>query len=86
MLKKVIQNTIVRSAVKRFSTTAAPAKITQVPLPYALNDLEPVLTQQQMDYHYNRHHKTYVVKYNEKIDQIEQAMSKQDYPAIARIA
>lgn len=39
-----------------------------------------------MDYHYNRHHKTYVVKYNEKIDQIEQAMSKQDYPAIARIA
>jgi superoxide dismutase len=29
-----------------------------------------------MDYHYNRHHKTYVVKYNEKVDQIEQAMAK----------
>jgi superoxide dismutase len=69
MLKKAIHNTIVRSAVRRFNTTAAvPPKITQVPLPYALNDLEPVLTQQQMDYHYNRHHKTYVVKYNEKID------------------
>lgn len=68
MLNKAIQNTFVKTAVRRFTTAAAPAKITQVPLPYALNDLEPVLTQQQMDYHYNRHHKTYVVKYNEKID------------------
>ncbi len=39
-----------------------------------------------MDYHYNRHHKTYVVKYNEKLDQVEAALSKKDYPAIAKIA
>ena len=62
------------------------AKISQTPLPYGLGDLAPVFTQEQMDYHYNRHHKTYVVKYNEKLDQVETAMSKQDYPAIAKIA
>jgi Fe-Mn family superoxide dismutase len=50
------------------STAAPAAKISQTPLPYELNGLEPVLTQQQMDYHYNRHHKTYVTKYNEKLD------------------
>ena len=61
-------------------------RISQKPLPYDLNGLEPVLTQQQMDYHYNRHHKTYVTKYNEKLEQIEQAQSKNDPQAIARIA
>jgi superoxide dismutase len=80
MLNQAIKSSIVRKTMRAFSTAAAatpaPAKIVQTPLPYALNDLEPVLTQQQMDYHYNRHHKTYVVKYNEKIDQIEQAMTK----------
>lgn len=46
MLNKAIHTTFVKTAVRRFNTTAAPPKITQVPLPYALNDLEPVLTQQ----------------------------------------
>ena len=77
MINTAVHRMFVGQAVRRFTTAAAPAaRITQIPLPYALNDLEPVLTQQQMDYHYNRHHKTYVVKYNEKIDQIEQAMQK----------
>jgi Fe-Mn family superoxide dismutase len=39
-----------------------------------------------MDYHYNRHHKTYVVKYNEKVDQVESALAKKDYPVLARLA
>jgi Fe-Mn family superoxide dismutase len=87
MLNKAVQSRVQSLVAKRaYSSGAPPAKITQTPLPYALNGLEPVLTQTQMDYHYNRHHKTYVVKYNEKIDQIEAALAKQDYPAIARIA
>ena len=78
MLNTAVHRMFVAQALRRFSTAAAvpAAKIAQTPLPYALNDLEPVLTQTQMDYHYNRHHKTYVVKYNEKVDQIEQAMAK----------
>ena len=47
--------------------------MTQAPLPYGLNELEPVFTQEQMDYHYNKHHKTYVMKFNELLDQLEDA-------------
>ena len=39
-----------------------------------------------MDYHYNRHHKTYVTKYNEKLEQIEDALAKKEPSKIAIIA
>ena len=83
MLNKALQQ---RQALMTVSARTFTARIVQTPLPYELNALEPVLTQQQLDYHYNRHHKTYVVKYNEKLEQIDQAMHKMDYPLIARIA
>lgn len=91
MLNKVfLQNKFTllgcNAAFRSFSTAAPAARIQQTPLPFALNALEPVLTQQQMDYHYNRHHKTYVTKYNEKLDQIDAAQASKDYAAIARIA
>jgi hypothetical protein len=71
MLSKVFNQSriaLIRCKVASFTTAAPAARISQTPLPYDLNGLEPVLTQQQMDYHYNRHHKTYVTKYNEKLD------------------
>lgn len=87
MLNKVFQSRLQAALPRRVYSAAAPApRLTQTPLPYELNGLEPVLTKEQLDYHYNRHHKTYVVKYNEKLDQVEAALAKQDYPAIARIA
>jgi superoxide dismutase, Fe-Mn family len=86
MLTKVIHTRLQSALPRRLFANVAAARIVQTPLPYELNALEPVLTQQQMDYHYNRHHKTYVVKYNEKLDQIEAAWTKKDYQAIARIA
>ena len=52
------------------------AKITQTPLPYALGGLAPVMSELQMDYHFNKHHKTYVTKYNETLDLIEDALAK----------
>lgn len=67
------------------AATKAP-RLTQTPLPYPIDGLEPVISKQQLDYHYNRHHKTYVTKYNEKLDQVEDALAKGDYPLIARIA
>ncbi len=39
-----------------------------------------------MDYHYNRHHKTYVVKYNEKLEQVEDALAKNDPQRLAVLA
>lgn len=33
-------------------------------LPYAINALEPHISQETLEYHYGKHHKTYVVKLN----------------------
>ena len=41
--------------------------IEQKPLPYPLNGLEPVMSQLQLDTHYNKHHKGYVEKLNKAI-------------------
>ena len=82
----MLTKTAIQSRLALFGKRAFSAKIVQTPLPYELGALAPVFTKDQLDYHYNRHHKTYVTKYNEKIDQVETALAKQDYPAIARIA
>ena len=36
----------------------------QSPLPYALNALTPVISETQLDLHYNKHHKAYVTNLN----------------------
>ena len=61
-----MQKLISRLAVQQsrsFSTKAV-----QAPLPYELSGLEPVLSGNLLDFHYNKHHKLYVTKYNEKIE------------------
>lgn len=40
---------------------------TQPPLPYALNALAPVISQETLEYHYGEHHATYVKTLNELI-------------------
>ena len=39
--------------------------IVQSPLPYEMNALEPHISAETMDYHYNKHHAGYVSKLNE---------------------
>ena len=34
------------------------------PLPYAINGLEPVISQKLMEFHYGKHHQTYVNNLN----------------------
>lgn len=36
----------------------------QPPLPYSLNELEGFMSEEQMDYHYNKHHKAYFTNLN----------------------
>jgi superoxide dismutase, Fe-Mn family len=38
--------------------------ITCPPLPYALNALTPNISEETLNFHYNKHHKTYVTKLN----------------------
>jgi Fe-Mn family superoxide dismutase len=37
------------------------------PLPYALNALEPQISRETLEFHYGKHHQTYVTKLNELI-------------------
>lgn len=41
---------------------------TQEDLPYSLNDLAPFVSEEQMDYHYNKHHATYFKNLNGLVD------------------
>src|SRR5687768_1790350 len=49
--------------------------IVQPPLPYALDALEPHLSAETFDYHYGKHHATYVATVNRLIEgtQLEHA-------------
>lgn len=46
-------------------------KIKQASLPYAMNALEPHISQETLEYHYGKHHKAYVDKTNSLIDGTE---------------
>jgi hypothetical protein len=39
-------------------------KVVQKPLPYAMNGLEPVISENLMNYHYGKHHVAYVNNLN----------------------
>jgi Fe-Mn family superoxide dismutase len=56
-----------------------PAKLPE--LPYALNALEPVISEEIMNLHYNKHHKAYVDNLNKAIDQLKEAEAKNDLAA-----
>src|ERR1700761_1287481 len=47
--------------------------ITQPPLPYAENALEPVISAKTLSFHYGKHHKTYVENTNKFITGTELA-------------
>jgi superoxide dismutase len=71
MLAKAFQGNRQRlfASSQRFFT----AKAVQEPLPWEINSLEPVLSGYLLDHHYNRHHKLYVTKFNETLDQLDEA-------------
>ena len=48
-------------------TTTTQAAIVLPPLPYARDALAPHMSRETLDYHYGKHHKTYVEKTNELI-------------------
>ena len=64
---------------RRFSTAAT--KIAQVqlkPLPFEIGALEPVMSGQLLDFHYGKHHRTYVNNLNQLLEQQAEAMYRGD--------
>lgn len=49
-------------------------------LPYALNALEPTISEEIMNLHYNKHHQTYVNNLNKALKECFDAESKGDLP------
>lgn len=47
-------------------------------LPYGLGDLEPVISKEIMDLHYNKHHAAYVQNLNKALEQYEEAQKNRD--------
>ena len=47
--------------------------LTLPPLPYEKNALEPVISSETLDYHYDKHHKGYVTKFNSKAPKVSSA-------------
>ena len=47
-------------------------------LPYALNALEPIISEKIMDLHYHKHHQAYVTNLNKALEQYAEAEQKND--------
>lgn len=54
-------------------------KVHQKPLPYAMNGLEPVISENLMNYHYGKHHVAYVNNLNGMMEKAMQALENGDH-------
>jgi len=54
-------------------------------LPYGLDELEPVISKEIMDLHYNKHHAAYVNNLNKALEHYAEAQSKNDLAAMIAI-
>lgn len=57
------------------------SRIELPPLPYDLNALEPIISGEIMNLHYNKHHATYVKNVNQALEQNAEAEQKNDLAA-----
>merc|ERR1712086_1089920 len=56
------------------------------PLPYALNGLEPVLSEHLMSFHYSKHHQTYVNNLNGLMEQAATALEVGDHQKVTELS
>jgi len=54
-------------------------------LPYALNELEPVISAEIMNLHYNKHHQAYVTNLNKALEQYAEAEKNNNLPEMVAL-
>lgn len=60
-------------------------KLTLPDLKFDLHELEPVLSKEAMDLHYNKHHQTYINNYNKFADELLNAQEKENHEEALRL-
>jgi Fe-Mn family superoxide dismutase len=78
MFKKVIINNRAALSGQAQRGFATAPKAERKHLPYEISALEPVISGHLMDFHYNKHHKTYVDNFNKLTEQAQEAFEKGD--------
>ena len=61
-----------------FSTSAQPQRVVLKHLPYEMGALEPVMSGMTLDYHYGKHHRTYVTNLNNLIEKQAECIARDD--------
>lgn len=54
-------------------------RVTLPDLPYGYDELEPVISKEIMELHHKKHHNGYVTKFNEALDNWQQALAENDF-------
>ncbi|XP_039158676.1 superoxide dismutase [Mn], mitochondrial isoform X2 [Eucalyptus grandis] len=79
-------------AQARLATTAAAAAASRglvtfsLPdLPYDYGALEPAVSAEIMQLHHQKHHQSYVTNYNKALEQLEDAVARDDAPAVVKL-
>ena len=74
-----------KTLIKRGLTSAAeqaaaikPMRVKLKPLPYEIGALEPILSGHQMEFHYGKHHRTYVNNLNTLMEKASEAQAVGD--------
>jgi len=55
------------------------------PLPYPLNGLEPVISEKLMEFHYGKHHQSYVDNLNVLLDEADKVIEACDHEKFTEI-
>ena len=71
----MISKQIIKRAMTSTSSTSQPARVQLKHLPYDLGALEPVISGHALEFHYGKHHRTYVNNYNKLSEQVAEAMA-----------
>ena len=71
-------NILTKITQKTFTSAGQPLQVQLKALPYELGALEPVISGHLMEFHYGKHHRTYVNNLNKLNEQSAEALAKGD--------
>ena len=78
--RNLFQRNFSSFSFKRFSEFQKKVELPK--LAYNYEDLQPVLSKDQLETHHTKHHQAYVTNYNKLLDQLREATEKQDLEKI----